>query len=219
MAWWRIDDGAAKHRKVRAAKCEGRALWYATGSEIAALLTDGQVPADMLDDWCYLAGVERDEATGLLVASGLWHDQRAQRRCDRCAGRYGRIGVDDFYYHDWLDYNPTKDQARWTSEQIKKKRADDLHKNRELCTAVIKRDGMLCRYCGCRVKKGDQRSPVGFTYDHVDPDGPNAFGNVVVACRRCNGNKRDRTPEEAGMVLLPPHDPMVPDPHKRRKTR
>jgi len=62
---------------------------------------------------------------------------------------------------------------------------------------VFRRDNGLCQYCGCRVPD--------LTLDHVVPrsrEGPTSWDNVVACCRSCNSRKRDRTPEEAGMVLL-----------------
>jgi 5-methylcytosine-specific restriction endonuclease McrA len=86
---------------------------------------------------------------------------------------------------------------RWT-------RNNRLSKLTELIAFVKQRDRSLCRYCGIRVNWTDKRGGDGATYDHVDPDGDNTRDNVVVACRRCNGRKRDRTPEQAGMPLLKP---------------
>lgn len=86
---------------------------------------------------------------------------------------------------------------RWT-------RNNRLKKMTELCTFVKTRDRSLCRYCGERVNWTDKRGALGATYDHVDPDGDNTRDNVVVACRKCNGRKRDRTPAQAGMPLLTP---------------
>lgn len=67
--------------------------------------------------------------------------------------------------------------------------------------AVLKRDNFTCAYCG----------NAGSTYDHVFPKsrgGENTWLNLVAACTDCNGKKRDRTPEEAGMPLL--WEPYVP---------
>lgn len=44
------------------------------------------------------------------------------------------------------------------------------------------------------------------TVDHMLPvsrGGSNDFTNLVIACFACNHRKRDRTPEEAGMPVLP----------------
>lgn len=67
--------------------------------------------------------------------------------------------------------------------------------------AILNRDNFTCMYCG----------EAGTTYDHIFPQsrgGENTWLNLVAACTDCNGYKRDRTPEEAGMKLL--HEPYVP---------
>jgi 5-methylcytosine-specific restriction endonuclease McrA len=64
---------------------------------------------------------------------------------------------------------------------------------------VFRRDGERCQYCGA------QRSARELTLDHVLPKsrgGASSFTNVVSCCRACNHRKANRTPEEAGMVLL-----------------
>lgn len=63
---------------------------------------------------------------------------------------------------------------------------------------VRKRDGDRCRYCG--------RTDGILTFDHVMPKsrgGEDTEENLVLACVRCNLRKANRTPEEAGMPLLP----------------
>lgn len=62
---------------------------------------------------------------------------------------------------------------------------------------VFERDGSRCRYCGKEAT----------TLDHVIPrsqGGPNTRKNLVACCESCNGKKRNRTPEQAGMRLLAP---------------
>lgn len=59
---------------------------------------------------------------------------------------------------------------------------------------VLKRDAHSCAYCGRHAT----------TIDHVLPKsrgGAMAWLNLVAACARCNSNKKNRTPEEAGMPL------------------
>jgi 5-methylcytosine-specific restriction endonuclease McrA len=76
---------------------------------------------------------------------------------------------------------------------------------------VLLRDDFHCQYCGAKDKSSD------LTVDHVQPKsrgGPSTWENLVCACQRCNGRKRNRTPEEAGMPLLrkpkrPRHIPWV----------
>jgi len=68
---------------------------------------------------------------------------------------------------------------------------------------VFHRDGHRCQYCG----SGSDRLSI----DHVMPrsrGGAHAWDNVTTACLRCNVNKGNRTPREAGMVLA--HPPQRP---------
>lgn len=63
--------------------------------------------------------------------------------------------------------------------------------------AIFSRDEHTCQYCGGRAD----------SIDHVMPrsrGGEHSWENVASACRACNLFKRDRTPEEAGMVLATP---------------
>lgn len=74
--------------------------------------------------------------------------------------------------------------------------------NREL----FHRDRHLCAYCG------GVFSSARLTRDHITPfsrGGRDAWMNVVTACRSCNERKSDRTPEQAGMILL--YAPYVPN--------
>lgn len=67
--------------------------------------------------------------------------------------------------------------------------------------AVFARDDHRCQYCG----------GVADSIDHVVPrsrGGLHVWENVAAACRPCNLDKRDRTPDEAGMRLAKsPHTP------------
>ena len=77
------------------------------------------------------------------------------------------------------------------------------------------RDRGLCRYCGRRAERWwtwgrgqyAQREFVSAAnFDHVVPvhlgGGPDP-DNLVLACRPCNDLKGPRTPQQAGMRLLP----------------
>ena len=70
---------------------------------------------------------------------------------------------------------------------------------------VLIRDKHTCQYCG---------SKKDITLDHIQPRsrrGKSTFMNCVASCKTCNiEKKRDRTPEEAGMILRrPPHEPTI----------
>jgi hypothetical protein len=74
--------------------------------------------------------------------------------------------------------------------------------NREL----FRRDRHICAYCG------GEFNFLRLTRDHIRPvsrGGRDAWMNVVTCCRHCNGLKRDRMPEEAGLELL--YAPYVPN--------
>lgn len=64
---------------------------------------------------------------------------------------------------------------------------------------VLTRDGFRCQYCGEKLPARE------LTFDHVVPrsqGGKTTWTNIVTACRRCNADKGNRTPEQAGMKLL-----------------
>lgn len=69
-----------------------------------------------------------------------------------------------------------------------------------LCNRTLfRRDDHRCLYCGQQHPRGE------LTRDHVRPTsrgGTDRWENVVAACRRCNWQKDNMTPEEAGMPLL-----------------
>lgn len=104
--------------------------------------------------------------------------------------------------HDWYDYaGRLIEQRAFYAERARRKRG--LYDDKELTRMVRARDGDSCRYCGAIVDWSNRKGPGGGTYDHIDPEGPNTPENIAVACRRCNAQKNRRTPENAGMPLLP----------------
>lgn len=59
---------------------------------------------------------------------------------------------------------------------------------------ILNRDNWTCRYCGVKAN----------TVDHVVArvhGGSHDDDNLVAACRRCNGLKRDKSPEDVGFRL------------------
>ena len=69
-----------------------------------------------------------------------------------------------------------------------------------LCNRTLfRRDDHRCLYCGQQFTRAE------LTRDHVLPTsrgGTDRWENVVAACKRCNWQKDNRTPEEAHMPLL-----------------
>lgn len=64
------------------------------------------------------------------------------------------------------------------------------------------RDNYTCQYCGIQY-------PISqLTYDHVIPkskwkneESPTSWTNIVTACKKCNINKGNKTPQQANMIL------------------
>lgn len=68
-------------------------------------------------------------------------------------------------------------------------------KTKNLNESILERDDYTCVYCG----------EYADTIDHIVPKaqgGLTISKNCVAACKKCNGKKADRTPEEAGMPFL-----------------
>ena len=69
-----------------------------------------------------------------------------------------------------------------------------------LCNRTLfRRDNHACLYCGKPLRRS------ALTRDHVIPlsrGGRDRWANVVAACKRCNWQKDNKTPEEASMPLL-----------------
>ena len=75
---------------------------------------------------------------------------------------------------------------------------------------IVKRDKSTCLYCGKKLSAAE------VTIDHVVPKsigGTTSFTNCVVCCGPCNNKKANKTPEQAGMVLLkkPTHPSFTSD--------
>ena len=71
---------------------------------------------------------------------------------------------------------------------------------------LFQRDRHTCAYCGGRFQAKN------LEMEHIYPKsrgGPLSWMNLVSACNPCNGRKKNRTPDEAGMPLL--YAPYVPN--------
>jgi hypothetical protein len=187
VTWFRVDDKFHDHpktRRLRADKLPAAGLWSLAGSWAADNLTDGFVPTEIVQRFD-----PKQRYAKRLVEVGLW-------------GLGERDGEDGYEFHEWMSWQPSK--AEVLAVRASNARRSALHRDPELTSAVRQRDANRCRYCAVLVNWKDRRSGLGGTYDHVDPAGDNSFGNLVVACRSCNSAKGCRTPDEAGMRLLPP---------------
>jgi len=83
---------------------------------------------------------------------------------------------------------------------------------------VYARDQNTCQYCGRTLPTSR------LNLDHVLPrsqGGKSRWDNIVCSCIQCNSRKNDRTPEQAGMKLIRPPQPLkvaVKVPRERMKT-
>lgn len=216
MPWGRIDDRLAMSAKIRGLhdpqvsgerakrqRAESLGVWVQVLSWVSGERSDGFVTVDILDLFGWPQANER------LMRARYGRAPLLHRREDgeRCECMTGRAWVDDFDYliHDYLDRNPSRSE-----NDVHRAKAREL-KDPKLKAAVRARDGQSCRYCGRTCQHSDRVSDAGLTFDHVDPEVADGMSNLVVACRGCNNRKRRRTPEAAGMALLPaPGEPAGP---------
>lgn len=196
MPFFMVDDQFHVNRKTEALIDKGDVglaalgLWALMGSVVQAQTgADGRMSDSA---WRKSIGDKRKfvKLARLLVEVGLWEE-----RDD---------GEPGWQFHDWWDigYIPGE------KVKLNRKRTKEM-KNPDIVNAVKARDGDRCRYCGRKVNWADRTGDGGATYDHVIPGLAAGVTNLVVACRKCNRLKAQRTPEQAGMTLLPP--PAGPD--------
>jgi 5-methylcytosine-specific restriction endonuclease McrA len=70
---------------------------------------------------------------------------------------------------------------------------------------IYLRDRHTCQYCGKVFHSSE------LTLDHIFPEsrgGKSSWTNLATCCKPCNRRKANKTPEEAGMVLLQRHRPV-----------
>lgn len=135
--------------------------------------------------WDY-AGLFDEEIFADIVRVSKPKAKRILDEWSREVGRWGSVVVREGAL---LRINPkilsfARDGHDWDKSEIGK---------------VLTRDGLRCRYCAVDL------SPDLVTFDHIYPrsrGGSDKPGNLAVCCRSCNSRKNDRTPEEAGMLLL-----------------
>lgn len=186
MGAW-LKTHPAKRADLERLSFEAEGLWHVIRLWCAATGNDGRFPKAELH---------------VAVARKI-SEAKARRLMAQLVGA-GEVleHVADYEVVGWLEDQPAA--AVWDDDTQRERwaRSKALRRDRGLCKAIQERDANLCRYCAVRVNWTDRKGTTGGTYDHVDPDGPNTLDNVVVACRRCNARKKDRTPAQAGMVLL-----------------
>jgi hypothetical protein len=123
MVWFRTDDSFPSHPKVRSIPRANRmrvvGTWLACGAWSAHHLTDGRVPADVVLD----EGGKAVDA-GTLVTVGLWH--RDGHGCERCP----QPGAGAYQFHDWSEYQKTREQVMAERKKTADRVADFRKKRR-----------------------------------------------------------------------------------------
>jgi 5-methylcytosine-specific restriction endonuclease McrA len=210
-----LDDQILNHPKfIRAVKIGGSEpihMWLGIRAYVGQNLSDGFVPADMVDEVRGPLGKKRTAALKVLTDVGLLHHVACGRislpvcdRCDSMVAAVVPVGGAGYLMHDFLQWSSSKEQVlQWRASNNQR---NALRSNVDLMSAIKARDGSRCRYCGIAVNWADKRSALGGTYDHVQPlsrGGQNDPINVVVCCRGCNSRKGNRLLSECGIQLIP----------------
>lgn len=212
--FFQVDDKLHANPKVNAMLDElglgkagpALALWTLAGSRARDAGYDGVLTTALLGR---LVGDRRValRAAAVLVRFGLWHEPGHD--CPRCPP----VEEGTFLFHDWFQFG----YGTAAAEKVAVAKRKEL-RTPGVVEAVWARDTgpdgkPRCRYCAREVVRpkhgGNRKTATIGQLDHVDPtlaDGPR---NIVVACPDCNRTKGQRTPEQAGMSLLPAPTPTV----------
>ena len=147
MAWFRVDDKLWGHPKWLATPARARALWVTAGSWCADQLTDGRVPSHVLP---VLGGSTRDAVE--LVARGLW-----------------KPSEDGWEFHDWIDFQPSREQVQSERAAAKERQRRAREKARE----------------SRQQSRGESRRDEGVSHGPPDPTRPDptrsSFGTTPSA--------------------------------------
>jgi len=129
MTWGKVDDRLHSHPKPEEAGLEAVGLWALALSYSSDQLTDGVVTRSRV---VKLAGDSKTAArtSSALVRVGMWHPANAScpaghERCDMF-----RSDVDGFRFHDWIDYQPTKEAIETERERKRKNLATHRERKR-----------------------------------------------------------------------------------------
>lgn len=201
--WFRVNDkfhSNTKVRKVRRTHPVKRRdasavwVWFQAATWSADNKADGFCPEEIVetfdDDWQDI--VDRLVQSVGPSGKGLFEPAIVD-------------GEPGWMVHDFLEFNDSREKQE--KDALANRMRMDLMRDTKLVAAIKRRDRDRCRYCGCQVRWGDQRGPMGATYDHVKPiekGGKNTLENVVIACRSCNSRKKHLSLREAGMKVLDP---------------
>ena len=100
--WFKVDDALAFHMKVITAGNSAMGLWVRAGSWCAQQLTDGFVPANIVQTFA-----ASDDDVRALCDVGLWHE-----------------ADDGYQFHDWDEYQPTREKVLQERAAARQRMAD-----------------------------------------------------------------------------------------------
>lgn len=113
MPWFKVDDTLHSHPKTRKAGLESIGLWSVAGSYSMAYKTDGFVP-----DWFVASWPKGRKLADLLVKACKWE----------IGEKDGEAG---WYFHDWLDYQPSSDEIEADREAARDRQRRHRERVRE----------------------------------------------------------------------------------------
>lgn len=202
MSWVRVSDDAMSHPRL-----------------IDVYEVEEASQTNRLEIFGFLMGLSTYSAKQLtdgIVGRGVAYSLTSPDRADLLLRICEALGL-----IEWVEVDGQRKIKIFTSEDfihLLSKAEVEARRNRsrenrdpKLKSAVIYRDGDLCRYCGVPVR---WTGPIGLssgTLDHVDPTsvGSATVDKLVVACHQCNSSRQDARAEfdEAHPLRPVPADP------------
>lgn len=144
MPWARLDDGLLGHAKFEGIDdnllgCWTRGLLYSTRN-----LTNGRIPQRFAKAKAQLRSAEA------LIRAGLWHRAKGlQTICSTCWEMVGGVPGDGWVIHDYLEYNPSKDQVQRT-RRLNRERQARFRETRHVTPLVTGTEDVTNEHGGAR---------------------------------------------------------------------
>lgn len=218
MTWVKDSDDVARGETLRSAGKDAALLWFVAMRECARMDGDGLMSPLMVEDAAHLFRLKPGPTTARLVELGLWHNSDTARRCGPCRDQPSKPVPEGYVLiHEWwehlVDAKGKDDKVHRLLDQARRA----LRKTtvgQKVAAWVRQRDEQECQYCAIVTRWDDvgqdRRSKDLGELDHVNPflttiEALNDPGNLVVACKGCNSDKKQRTPAQwaaAGGSLL-----------------
>lgn len=167
MAWARLDDQLDDHDKFLQLSSAAIGQWTLALTYASRKMSDGFISTARAKLQIVGRGEDYDAITGELVTAGLWD-----------------VVEGGFQIHDYLDYNPSREQIERGIEQTRERLLARPYRN-----AIIERDGLICGICGGAV------SPDDVDIDHMTPisrGGMSVPSNLRVTHSSCNRSRGNR---------------------------